>query len=129
PLFSDRFSYLLIAETFAPVAECVIFCVAYPAGARVRDCGAIIVANLASFAAGELVFNPLFRCSSWTPSVGAGPRPHECGHYEQDHAWAMASFISRTARSMPTSTARLTMLWPMFSSSTPEMRATAWTLQ
>jgi hypothetical protein len=41
----------------------------------------------------------------------------------------MASFISRTARSMPTSTARDTMLCPMLSSSTPGMQAMAFTLQ
>jgi hypothetical protein len=34
----------------------------------------------------------------------------------------MTCFISRTARSMPTSTARETIEWPMFSSSTPAMR-------
>src|SRR5205823_14801379 len=40
----------------------------------------------------------------------------------------MASFISRTARSMPTRTARAMMLWPIFSSSKPAMRATACTV-
>src|SRR5882724_8879737 len=40
----------------------------------------------------------------------------------------MTSFISRTARSMPTRTARAMMLWPMFNSSKPAMRATACTL-
>ncbi len=36
----------------------------------------------------------------------------------------MTCFISLTARSNPTSTARLMMLWPMFSSSIPGIRAT-----
>ena len=47
------------AETFAPLAECGLFwwaCIRpLPADSRatVRDCVAIVVANLASFAAGE----------------------------------------------------------------------------
>ena len=39
----------------------------------------------------------------------------------------MAAIISRTARSIPTSAARATMLWPMFSSSTESICAIAWT--
>src|SRR5262249_19269489 len=41
----------------------------------------------------------------------------------------IACFISRTARSIPTSTARDTMLCPMFNSSTPAMRTTGCTFQ
>ena len=37
---------------------------------------------------------------------------------------ATSSFISRTARSKPTSTARATMLWPMLSSLTSGIWAT-----
>lgn len=57
--------YLVIAETFAPVAECAIFFAAFPAEqnaqgetqivlwkSHVRDCVAIVVANLVSFIAG-----------------------------------------------------------------------------
>lgn len=50
---------LVAAETFAPLAECGLFwwaCIRpLPADSRatVRDCVAIVVANLASFAAGE----------------------------------------------------------------------------
>ncbi len=50
--------YLVIAETFAPLAECVLFRVVDmddEAGlfrSRVRDCVAIVVANLASFLLG-----------------------------------------------------------------------------
>ena len=51
--------YLLVAETFAPVAEWLLFRIAYgPAPSRwagARDASAIVVANLLSFAAGELV--------------------------------------------------------------------------
>jgi hypothetical protein len=56
-----RLLYLLVAETFAPVAECVLFWLAFgkeeeleKASIR-RDFIAIIVANLASFGAGEVL--------------------------------------------------------------------------
>lgn len=55
----SRTSYLLAAETFAPLAECALFWVAFDCPARYagavvyRDCGAIIAANLASFGIGE----------------------------------------------------------------------------
>ena len=58
----SRAGYLVVAETFAPVAECVLFWLAYGEAEQVgkismwRDFGAIVVANLASFLAGE-VFN------------------------------------------------------------------------
>jgi hypothetical protein len=56
-----RALYLLVAETFAPAAECTLFWLAF--GARKewlgrsmwRDFAAIILANLSSFAAGELL--------------------------------------------------------------------------
>ena len=57
---SPNWKYLLVAETFAPVAECALFAAAFyrrgdpkPA-ARVIDMLTIIVANLASFGFGEL---------------------------------------------------------------------------
>ena len=57
----SRTLYLLVAETFAPLAECVLFWLAF--GEREylgrlcmwRDFGAIIVANLASFGIGEVM--------------------------------------------------------------------------
>ena len=64
PLFfppESRTAYLLVAETFAPVAECIIFWLAFGReellGRRAmwRDFAAIIVANLASFGLGELL--------------------------------------------------------------------------
>jgi hypothetical protein len=62
-LFSPdrRVSYLLIAETFAPVAECVLFWLAFGNRDELgkismwRDFSAIILANLASFGAGEVL--------------------------------------------------------------------------
>ena len=54
----SRGFYLLIAETFAPVAECVLFWLAFGKEAKWRDFAVIVIANLASFLAGEL-FNAL----------------------------------------------------------------------
>jgi hypothetical protein len=56
-----RALYLVTAETFAPVAECVLFWLAFgndeAVGTRSmwRDFIAIIVANLASFGIGEVI--------------------------------------------------------------------------
>ena len=56
----SRVTYLLIAETFAPVAECVLFWLAFgsrsePQSTTWRDFAAIVTANLASFGVGELL--------------------------------------------------------------------------
>jgi len=57
----QRVSYLVVAETFAPVAECVLFWLAFGnkeavgTSAMWRDFMAIIVANLASFGIGEVM--------------------------------------------------------------------------
>jgi hypothetical protein len=57
-----RPTYLLVAETFAPTAECLIFLVAFvrrlppQQWATVRDVAAITVANLVSFGTGELLY-------------------------------------------------------------------------
>src|ERR1051326_413235 len=65
PLLMESYSratFLLVAETFAPVAECVLFWLAFGSAAEVgkrsmwRDFGAILVANLASFLLGELSY-------------------------------------------------------------------------
>jgi hypothetical protein len=53
PPLTGRF-YVPIAETFAPVAECILFATLFR-NWRWRDMAAIVVANLASFAFGELV--------------------------------------------------------------------------
>lgn len=61
PSPDDRWLYLLIAEIFAPVAECALFAAAFHAGramprpARWRDFVAIVIANLASFGIGEIL--------------------------------------------------------------------------
>src|SRR5688572_27943121 len=58
---SSRALYLVIAETFAPVAECILFWLAYGKSEELgkpsmwRDFAAIVVANLASFLAGEVL--------------------------------------------------------------------------
>jgi hypothetical protein len=62
-LFSpeSRSLYLIVAETFAPVAECTLFWLAFGNKKQVgkrsmwRDFLAIIVANLASFGVGEVM--------------------------------------------------------------------------
>jgi hypothetical protein len=51
-----RGMFLLVAETFAPVVECLLFWFAFGKEARWRDFAAIVVANLASFLVGEFVF-------------------------------------------------------------------------
>jgi hypothetical protein len=56
-----RGSYLIVAETFAPVAECLLFWLAFckrdeaRSLALWRDLIAIIIANLASFGVGEVL--------------------------------------------------------------------------
>ena len=64
PLLLARYSratYLLIAETFAPIAECILFWLAFGSKSEQwrmsmwRDFGVIVLANLASFGAGELL--------------------------------------------------------------------------
>jgi hypothetical protein len=57
----SRTLYLLVAETFAPVAECALFWLAFGEReylgqpSRWRDFGVIIFANLASFGIGEVM--------------------------------------------------------------------------
>jgi hypothetical protein len=57
----SRFIYLLVAETFAPVGECFLFWLAFRnrnlLGTRdwVRSLIVIVIANLASFGAGEVL--------------------------------------------------------------------------
>jgi len=63
PAPDDRWLYLLVAETFAPTAECVLFGVAFHAGrdvdrrSRLRDYAAIVTANVASFTLGALLID------------------------------------------------------------------------
>jgi len=62
PLFATRFGYLVVAEVFAPAAECVLFYFAFlkplppDRRATARDMVAIVLANLASFGVGELIY-------------------------------------------------------------------------
>jgi hypothetical protein len=59
-----RPAYLMVAETFAPLAECALFYLAFGGGegctlwSTARDFATIVIANLASFGAGLLLFSP-----------------------------------------------------------------------
>ena len=63
PLFvnTSRATYLVVAETFAPVGECILFWLAYGERTQLgklsmwRDFATIVVANLASFGLGEVM--------------------------------------------------------------------------
>jgi hypothetical protein len=55
PLFEERWAYLVVAETFAPVAECLLFWLAF-GKASARDLAVIVVANVLSFGLGEVVY-------------------------------------------------------------------------
>jgi hypothetical protein len=69
PVFEERWLYLLVAETFAPVAECALFWFAFvrhlphDSRATLRDMVAIAVANLCSFGMGELIHT--FNGAEW----------------------------------------------------------------
>jgi hypothetical protein len=58
---SSRMMYLTVAETFAPVAECVLFWGAYGNSEELgkrsmwQDFATIVIANLASFIGGEVM--------------------------------------------------------------------------
>ncbi len=58
---SERWLYLLVAEIFAPVAECIIFWIAFRGKGLletndwIRCMIAIVIANLASFGVGEII--------------------------------------------------------------------------
>jgi hypothetical protein len=52
----SRAMFLLVAEVFAPVAECALFWLAFGRESRWRDFIVIVIANIASFVAGELIF-------------------------------------------------------------------------
>lgn len=57
----SRAIYLTVAETFAPVGECILFWLAFGSREEVgkasmwRDFIAIVIANLASFLGGEVI--------------------------------------------------------------------------
>jgi hypothetical protein len=60
-LFTSRAIYLAVAETFAPVAECTLFWLAYGRSEEFgkpsmwQDFATIVLANLASFIGGEIL--------------------------------------------------------------------------
>ena len=57
----SRTIYLIVAETFAPVAECILFWLAYGEAEELgkrsmwQDLATIVIANLASFLGGEVL--------------------------------------------------------------------------
>ena len=55
PLAENRWAYLVVAEVFAPAAECLLFWLAFEK-ATWRDLATIVVANLLSFGLGEVVY-------------------------------------------------------------------------
>lgn len=57
----SRAFFLLIAETFAPVAECLLFWLAFGNEAKRRDFAVIVLANLASFLVGEIIWTLILR--------------------------------------------------------------------
>jgi hypothetical protein len=65
PLFDDRRALVVVAETFAAAAEAALFWSAFVRSrppdewATTRDVAAVVAANVASFAVGELLFAPL----------------------------------------------------------------------
>jgi hypothetical protein len=62
PLLFENYSratYLLVAETFAPVAECALFWLAFGKETTWRDFAVIVLANLASFTAGEVIYRAM----------------------------------------------------------------------
>ena len=50
----SRAVFLLVAEVFAPLAECLLFWLAFGKESQWRDFVVIVIANLASFLIGEL---------------------------------------------------------------------------
>ena len=56
----SRGVFLLVAEVFAPVAECLLFWLAFGKEARWRDFLVIVIANVASFLVGELIWALIF---------------------------------------------------------------------
>jgi hypothetical protein len=56
----SRAVFLLVAEVFAPVAECLLFWLAFGKESRWRDFAVIVVANLASFLVGEVIWALIF---------------------------------------------------------------------
>lgn len=56
----SRAMFLLVAEVFAPMAECLLFWLAFGKEAKRRDFVVIVIANLASFLIGEFIWALIF---------------------------------------------------------------------
>jgi len=55
-IHQPRVVFIGVAEVFAPMAECLLFWGAFGRETKWRDWGVILVANLASFLIGTLIF-------------------------------------------------------------------------
>ena len=55
-----RGMFLLVAEVFAPVAECLLFWLAFGQETKWRDWVVIVIANIASFVIGEVLWALIF---------------------------------------------------------------------
>ncbi len=49
--------YIVVAETFAPLAECLLFWLAFGKETKWRDFAVIVIANISSFLIGEICVN------------------------------------------------------------------------
>jgi len=56
----SRAVFLLVAEVFAPLAECFLFWLAFGRESRWRDFVVIVIANVASFVVGEILWALIF---------------------------------------------------------------------
>ena len=49
--------YIVVAETFAPLAECLLFWLAFGRETKWQDFAVIVIANISSFLIGEICVN------------------------------------------------------------------------
>ena len=59
-MHQSRAVFLAVAEVFAPVAECLLFWLAFGKQSRRRDFVVIVAANVASFVIGEVLWALIF---------------------------------------------------------------------
>ena len=59
-MHQSRVAFLAVAEVFAPVAECLLFWLAFGQETKWRDWVVIVIANIASFVIGEVLWALIF---------------------------------------------------------------------
>jgi hypothetical protein len=59
-MHQSRAAFLAVAEVFAPVAECLLFWLAFGQETKWRDWVVIVIANIASFVIGEVLWALIF---------------------------------------------------------------------